>query len=407
VNIVLVADFYPPAPGGLEAHVRRLGRALVQSGHDVTVVAGGAPGPVPPAPLDDDGVTVHRVRVGLNRVPLAYRDTGRAFHPPWPDPTFAGALRAVLDAVDPDVVHAHGWCEFSAVAAARRRWPVVVTLHDHGLRCPKKNLLRGAGECDHGRGPRCLVCPGREQGAAKRAVLGVALGRSGRRLDDGVARYIAVSHHVARRHREAYPSPDRVEVIPNFLDVPPTPYVEPHGSDVLYIGPADRHKGLAVLLAAWRQPPPGARLVVVGAGVGEVLDQIGPVVPRGPVEFAGRLVGEPVWQRLRAAALVVVPSVWPEPCPTVALEALAAGRPVVASRIGGLPDLVADGETGVLVPPADPGALARAITATLADRDRLAAMAKAARQSAEAFDTRAVVPRVVALYHEVVARSRA
>jgi glycosyltransferase involved in cell wall biosynthesis len=115
------------------------------------------------------------------------------------------------------------------------------------------------------------------------------------------------------------------------------------------------------------------------------------------------LTGEPLWQRFRAAAMVVVPSIWPEPCPTVALEALAFGRPVVASRIGGLPDLVADGNTGLLVPPGDPGALAGAITTLLSDRSRLKAMAAAAYASAALFATKAVVSRIEAVYADAAA----
>jgi glycosyltransferase involved in cell wall biosynthesis len=400
MKVLLVADFYPPAPGGLEAHVRRLARALVRSGHDVTVFAGGA-GTRFPGASTPDGVPVYRTRLDLDRVPMAYREAGRSFHPPWPDRTFTRALRGLLDRIDPDVVHAHGWCEFSAVAAAAGRWPVVVTLHDHGLRCPKKNLLRGEGECARGRGWHCLTCPGPEQGPAKRVALGAALALTAPRLHAGVARYIAVSRHVARRHLDTYPRPDRVEVIPNFIDMPSVPFTEPDGDSVLYIGPADRHKGLAVLLAAWRglaaRPE---RLVVVGADVTDVA----PARVPDRVEFAGRLVGDQVWRRLRAAALLVVPSVWPEPCPTVVLEGLAAGRPVVASRVGGIPDLVVDGETGVLVPAGDPRALAGAIASVLADRDRLTAMAKSARQSAEAFDTNTVVPRIVAVYAAVAGR---
>jgi len=392
VKVLLVSDFYPPAPGGLEAHVRRLALALHRRGEEVTVLTGGEP------PFPDDGFAVHGARVGLDRVPLAYR--GRALHPPWPDRTFTAALCDLLDRVEPDVVHAHGWCEFSAVAAAAGRWPVVVTLHDHGLRCPKKNLLRGGVECAHGRGLRCLACPGPEQGTAKRIVLAAALGRTAPRLHAGVARYIAVSRHVARRHLEALPrGADRVEVIPNFLDPPPEPFTEPGGDQVLYIGPSDRHKGLAVLLAAWRRMRAAtpARLVVVGAAADEVAGDV------DGVEFTGRLSGDATIRRLREAALLVVPSVWPEPCPTVVLEALAAGRPVIGSRIGGIPDLVAHGETGLLVPAGDEAALAGAIASMLADRPALAAMARAAHRAAEAFATDAVVPRIVAVYQDVAA----
>jgi hypothetical protein len=174
--------------------VRRLAQALRRAGDEVTVAAGGTPA----GTVDDDGVVVHRLDTALGRVPGAYR-TGRSFHPPWPDRRFVRGLGDVLRRVSPDVVHAHGWCEFSAAAACGARWPLVVTLHDYGLRCPKKTLLRGGQECARGRGLRCLRCPGREQGTVKRSLLAGALARTVPRL---AARYIAVSRHVAARHRE-------------------------------------------------------------------------------------------------------------------------------------------------------------------------------------------------------------
>jgi glycosyltransferase involved in cell wall biosynthesis len=415
MRILLVADFYPPSPGGLEAHVRRLGQALVRAGHDVAVLAGGATGG-PDDDAVDAGVRVRRAHCAVERIPFAYRQPGRAFHPPWPDRVFGRALREMVEEFEPDVVHAHGWCEFTAAATDDGRRPVVVTLHDHGLRCPKKNLLRGRTECGYGRGLRCLTCPGSEQGPLTRAVLSGALAATAPRLR--VARYIAVSQHVARRHQEAYPD-DRIEVIPNFLDPPPEPFTEPTGAEVLFVGPADRHKGLPVLLAARSELPAAARIVVVGvAGTDEEGREKGGREEDGRqeggreedgrgyagLEFAGRLTGEPLWQRFRRAAVVVVPSVWPDPCPTVVLEALAHGRPVVGSRAGGIPDLVSDGVTGLLVPPGDPRALAAAVAALLGDRDRLVTMARAARLSARRFATDTVVARIVDVYQDVTVR---
>jgi glycosyltransferase involved in cell wall biosynthesis len=398
VRVLLVSDFYPPAPGGLEAHVRRLAHELHRTGHKVAVVAGGPARP----PVDDDGVTVHHPGLSLDRLPAAFREPAHRFHPPWPDRTFEHGVRRVLDRFAADVVHAHGWCQFSAAAAADGRVPVVVTLHDYGVNCPKKNLLRGDAECARGRGVRCLRCRGDEQPTAKRAVLSSALSRTVPRLTAQVDRFIAVSEHVARRFRETAPDPERVVVIPNFLDLPDELSAEPTGSQVLYVGPAARHKGLSVLLRALRQVPPGlAEAVVVGVSADEAV----PAAESAPaaVRYAGRLTGEPLWRRFRAAAVVVVPSIWPEPCPTVALEALAFGRPVVASRIGGLPDLVADGSTGLLVPPGDPGALAAAMTTLLRDRSLLKAMAAAAYASAAAFATAAVVRRIEAVYTDAAA----
>jgi glycosyltransferase involved in cell wall biosynthesis len=390
VKVLQVADFYPPAPGGLEAHVRRLAHALADRGHDVEVVAG-----APAARHDDDGgIPVHRVPVTVSK--LLYRQAGRAFHPPWPDGAVRHAIRRVLARFEADVVHAHGWSAFSAasVAAAAGR-PVVVTLHDYGLRCPKKTLLRGDGECHTGRGPQCLSCPGDEQGTLKRAALAAALAPAVPWLRERVARVIAVSRHVAERHRADWPD---IEVIPNFLEPLPPPFrsfAPPAGRGILFVGPADRHKGLPVLLRALGHRPAGtAHVTVVGApGAGD-----------GPVAFTGRLTGDALWRRYREAAVVAAPATWPDPCPTVVLEALAMGRPVVGSRTGGLPDLVDHGTTGLLVRPGDERALAAALGALLDDDRRRLAMARAAHVSAEQFSTASVVPRIEAVYAGVASR---
>jgi glycosyltransferase involved in cell wall biosynthesis len=389
VKILQVADFYPPAPGGLEAHVRRLAHALTERGHEVEVVAGAHA----IRHDDDGGVPVHRVPVALSRLSWLYR-SGRSFHPPWPDGAVRHAIRRVLARFDADVVHAHGWSVFSAAATATGR-PVVVTLHDYGLRCPKKTLLRGDGECASGRGTRCLSCPGDEQGTVTRTGLAAALAPAVPWLRERVARVIAVSGHVAERHRADWPD---IQVIPNFLDPLPAAFrsfAPPVGRGILFVGPADRHKGLPVLLRALGHRPAGtAHVTVVGA----------PGASDGPVAFTGRLTGDALWRRYREAAVVAAPATWPDPCPTVVLEALAMGRPVVGSRTGGLTDLVDHGTTGLLVRPGDERALASALGALLDDDQRRLAMARAAHASAEQFSTASVVPRIEAVYASVASR---
>jgi glycosyltransferase involved in cell wall biosynthesis len=387
VRVLLVADFYPPTPGGLEAHVQRLARELVHTGHEVHVAAGGNPA----TPLDEDGIAVHRVDLS---VPLVYAEPGRAFHPPWPDQEFGQLVANLTRDFDPHVIHAHGWCSFSAAAAAASHRPLVVTLHDYGLCCPKKSLLRGEGECAAGRGLRCVRCAGPEQNALKRIVLSAALARTVPALTARVTRFIAVSQHVARRH-ESLGLADKLQVIPNFIDLPPEPYTEPAGDGVLFVGPPDRHKGLPVLLRARRQFPPRTRTVVVGTNPPAGGDQ-------PDIEYCGRLSGAALRARYRAAAVVVVPPIWPDPCPTVVLEAFAAGRPVVGSRAGGITDLVVDGHTGMLVAPGDARALSTAVSILFADRAKLAMMARGAFARAKEFATPAVVRRIVSVYDDAL-----
>jgi glycosyltransferase involved in cell wall biosynthesis len=114
------------------------------------------------------------------------------------------------------------------------------------------------------------------------------------------------------------------------------------------------------------------------------------------VRFLGRRDDVP--SLLAASDALVLPS-WAEGLPLVVLEAMAAGRPVVASAVGGTPEAVVEGETGLLVPPQDVPALVRALDALLADSDRAAALGEAGRARVrERFDADAAAQRILGLY---------
>jgi glycosyltransferase involved in cell wall biosynthesis len=104
----------------------------------------------------------------------------------------------------------------------------------------------------------------------------------------------------------------------------------------------------------------------------------------------------------RRSLLGLAPSVWPDPCPTVAMEAMATGRPVIAARSGGLSDIVVDGETGLLVPPGDAEALRRAMARLIDNPALRGRMGAAARRRVTAFQAGDVVPRIEQVYRELL-----
>lgn len=106
----------------------------------------------------------------------------------------------------------------------------------------------------------------------------------------------------------------------------------------------------------------------------------------------------------RRCMIGVVPSVWPDPCPTVAMEAMAMGKPVVASRIGGLTDIVADGDTGMLVPPGDVDALSGALARLTEDASLRTRWGEAGRRRFDLFRAGDVVPRIEQVYAGLLAR---
>jgi glycosyltransferase involved in cell wall biosynthesis len=109
------------------------------------------------------------------------------------------------------------------------------------------------------------------------------------------------------------------------------------------------------------------------------------------------------WMRASAA---VVPSVWNEPMGQVAIEAMLAGRAVVASDVGGLRDVVSHGATGLMVPPGDPAALAAALDSLLDDPGTRQRMGATGRRHARQFEAAAVAPRVVEVFEDVLSQRR-
>ena len=214
-------------------------------------------------------------------------------------------------------------------------------------------------------------------------------------LGDWLAR-IAVRRADAVRTISAYTSglvrAEGVEPaaeFPAFMDLepftasPPAPL--PEQPAVLFVGVLERYKAIDVLADAWRLVAarvPGARLRIVGSGsLSAVAETLAAELPESVSWTLSVLTGE-VAAALDAATVLVLPS-RSEGLGRVVVEAFCRGRAVVGSRVGGIPDLVTDGETGLLVPPGDVLALADALVAALEDRalaSRLGAAAYTAIQ---------------------------
>jgi starch synthase len=234
---------------------------------------------------------------------------------------------------------------------------------------------------------------------------------------------IAVSQGMAADIRVTYPAvpADRVHVIYNGIDA--RQYRADRGRDVLdalgidparpsvvFVGRVTRQKGLPVLLRAAEHIDPAAQLVLCAgqADTPELEAEVTGLVSHlratrsGVIWIPGMLAKDEVIQILSHATVFVCPSLY-EPLGIVNLEAMACGAAVVASAVGGIPEVVADGETGLLVPPDDEAALATAINTLLGDPARTAAMGARGRVRAEAeFSWDLIARQTAELYRQLV-----
>jgi len=179
---------------------------------------------------------------------------------------------------------------------------------------------------------------------------------------DRVALFLPVSEFVRRKHLEAGFSPQRLLVKPNFSW--PMPRREGPGEVFLYLGRLSPEKGVETILRAWR---PGHGTLLVG-GSGPEEGRLRAMAPPRVV-FLGDLDGSVVPGLLQRARALLLPSIGYEGQPRVVLEAYAAGVPVLASDVGGLPELVEDGRSGFLLPSGEPEAWTAAMQKLLADQE--------------------------------------
>jgi glycosyltransferase involved in cell wall biosynthesis len=406
VRVLMASQFYPPVVGGQEQVVYNLSTVLARRGHDVSVATLQLSGPEYEL---DAGVRVHRMGGTLQRFDKLYRDAQRRHVPPAPDPQLVREFGRLIDREQPDVVHAHDWLVHSVLGVARRKHvPLVLSLHDYGLICANKRLDYRGGPCAGPALGKCMRCSIDSYGLKGVPVV-VAL-RAGRsRTWAKVDRFLPVSEAVATlTGLRASGAP--FTVLPNFVPdrVLQTDHAGERSSDlpsdgyVCFVGDVTRDKGVAVLLEAHRRLGHEPPLVLVGRPLLEAVQR-----PLPNVLVLGRRPHSFVLEALRRCGVAVVPSVCAETFSLAALEAMVMGRPVVASRVGGLADVVRDGETGVLTAPGDAGALADALAALLADprrREELGASGR--RRAEESYGEGVVVPMIERVYDEVIAASR-
>lgn len=398
MNILMISDFYPPFWGGVEVLVSTLSKALTRRGHSVTVATLAAP--KLPSVAEDDGVTVHRLRSMTQRLSALFTDQSRPWAPPVPDPGVVLALRLLLASQHFDVVHGHDWLARSYFPFARRETaPLVMSLHYFTLSCPKKSLTFNDSPCSGPALVKCLGCAGDHYGRVKGSAV-VAGQRIFSRAEAAlVDLFVPVSEstavenglQAAGRQYVVVPNlvPDEEEsgVDPGLLaELPAEPFL-------LFVGDMRREKGMHVLLAAYRQlhePPP---LVIIA----KIWDAGFGLLPPG-VHVVRNWPNPAVRAAMGRCSALVVPSVWEEPFGIVVAEALSAGRPVVASRIGGIPEIVRHEQEGLLVEPNDVVGLTQALNRLREDPQLRESMAVRARQRAKLYAADSVVPLFEAAY---------
>jgi glycosyltransferase involved in cell wall biosynthesis len=378
MHVLLVNNLYPPImAGGAELIVAYLGEALAARGHRVTALSTCGP-EMEPYPVERrNGVEVIRffprnvywsfARQGQNRAKRAIwhlcdawnRDAARRF-------------RAVLAERQPDIVHTHVIDGFSASIWRRARragMPVVHTAHDYHLICPRAFLLT------------------RDWKLCTRPSLGCRVYRNWHlHTAAEVDLFVSPSRFLLDRHQEAGLAAPRTALVRNGIPLPALPGRTPRSSGALRFLLLCRltvEKGVRVVLDAMRRLPPSLEVELAIAGRGPLEELVRGAAAADPrIRFLGFVQGEEKQALLHRGDYLLIPSLWYENAPVAVVEAAVYGLGLIGSRIGGIPELVEHGRTGLLFEPGDAAGLAE-IMAGLADgRTALRGFAEAAQEIA-------------------------
>jgi glycosyltransferase involved in cell wall biosynthesis len=344
MNVLTVHNFYQQ-PGGEDQVFADESRLLRDRGHDVKQF------------------TVHNDAVdGMGRLELARRTI-------WNRAAYDD-LRAAVASYRADVVHFHNTLPLISPAGYRAAHDagaaVVQTLHNYRLLCPTATFYRDGGACEDCLG-KFVPWPGvlhkcyRENRAAS-AVIATMLTvhRALRTYRDEIDVFIALTEFARRKFVEGGLPAEKIVVKPNFVD--PDPGVGTGGGGfALFVGRLTEEKGILTLLQAWETLRGSVPLTILGDG---------PLRPRveqaassgtSGIAYLGRRPLEKVSATMGESDLLIFPSTWYEGMPRTIVESFAKGTPVIASDLGSMTELVADGRTGFLFPPGDAAALAERV----------------------------------------------
>lgn len=392
MKILLLSALYPPlVVGGAEKVAKVIADGLLAAGHEPVVVTTVPEPGVRTATVD--GVRVHAIGLKNLYWPHGERPASPLRKAAWHainsfNPWMARAVGKILHAERPDVVNTHSLIGLSCAVwptVHGHRIPLVHTIHDYSLLCPKTTMFANGRNCSG----QCTSCKVYSQPA--------------KMLSGGIEAVVGVSRRVLDRHlHNGYFAQAATRVIHNGL--PPTiePVVPRTGGRMPlrlgYVGQLVPPKGIADLLATMRRwTSAECQLVVAGKGPSGYERELRGLAPHN-VRFLGFVDPREVYG---SVDVLVVPSRWEDPLPTIVIEAYMQGLPVIAARRGGLPELVEDGRTGLLYDPDAPDALAGCIGAFLDDPELPAQMAAAIQRKARYLG----VDRMRAEYLDVLTQS--
>ena len=364
---VLMVNKFLYYRGGAETYFLKIGKYLEQQGHQVEYFG----------MYDEKNVVGNRCELYTENMDFHTSSWKKILYPFRIIYSFDAAkkIEKIIDAFQPDVIHLNN-INFQLTpsiieVAAKCHVPVVQTVHDYQMLCPNHLMYNeyygGVCErCIHGSKWNCArgKCI---HGSRVKSILGSVEAElyQAKKTYQKVSKYICPSHFMEEKLLENPIFHNKTVTKHNFIEMLPITKTQTDEEYVLFFGRLSEEKGLDLFLNACKELP-HISFVIAGSGP---LEAICKIIPN--VSFVGFKVGEELNQLISNALFSVYPSIWYENCPLSVLESEMLGTPVLASKMGGIPELILEGETGVLLEELSTECVKRQIEALYQDREKI------------------------------------
>ena len=325
----------------------------------------------------------------------------------------------LLDDIRPDLAHLHSIRHHLTKSILpelkKRNIPVVWTLHDYKEICPNTSFYDGKNICEKCFGERYSNviwnrCKKGSLGASLITYIEAKVNRS-LKFQKCVDLYISPSKFLKNKFIEYGYDQKKIVHLPNFMVLDE---FNPHydfEDYLLFIGRLEREKGLKTLIKGFGKKSDGKSLKLKIAGTGSMENELKDYIKKkkiNDIEFVGFKQGQELEDLTKKAKAIVIPSEWYENYPYSGLEAMAYGKPVIGSRIGGIPEQVEDGVTGFLFEPFNPVDLAAKINLlNIMPEEKIKEMGRRGREKVEKENNSAIyLKRITEIYERVIENKR-
>jgi glycosyltransferase involved in cell wall biosynthesis len=386
MNILMIND-YGYNVGGVETYLVDLKKTLQGKGNVVKVLS------------SSSNIANNRTNFSDYTYSLINQNSPLLIFPYTWNRSALQTLNKILREFKPDIVHLHFifYHTSPSVLWGLRTIPTIFTVHGHEVLSPMG--IDRTSRCKHPEEQYCVHCIGIAKfipEKIKRSIFGF--------LSRSVDLYIAPSKHHYKLLSKYGFSPV-THLYNGFQLLYPSPIEK--GTNLLYAGRLAKDKGVSYAIMAMPEiviEIPTASLTIVGTGPEEakLKELVQNLNLANNVKFIGHIDKDKRACCYEHAQIVVVPSIYPDNLPTVCIEAMGVGRPIIGSDFGGIPELIDNGNTGYIVPPFSSKAIAEKAIELLQNRKLLEAMGNNARKKSEHFSIEEHVDKIEQIYKKVI-----